>query len=96
MNQHLRPLAAHASCVPLRRPETAAFTLIEMSIVLVIIGLIGGGVLVGESLIAAAGTGQRMAAGTILLSDSFCGMVVSYSIARQRQSSRYLIARPRC
>src|ERR1035438_2217859 len=55
MNQHRKPMAAHASCVPLRRPETAAFTLIELSIVLVIIGLIVGGVLVGQNLIAAAG-----------------------------------------
>ena len=35
-------------------PDTAAFTLIELSIVLVIIGLIVGGVLVGQDLIAAA------------------------------------------
>src|ERR1035438_8206439 len=55
MNQHRKPMAAHASCVPLRRPETAAFTLIEMSIVLVIIGLVVGGILVGQNLIAAAG-----------------------------------------
>jgi prepilin-type N-terminal cleavage/methylation domain-containing protein len=37
------------------RPGTAAFTLIEISIVLVIIGLIVGGVLVGQDLIRAAG-----------------------------------------
>jgi prepilin-type N-terminal cleavage/methylation domain-containing protein len=35
--------------------QSAGFTLIEMSIVLVIIGLIVGGVLVGQSLVAAAG-----------------------------------------
>jgi prepilin-type N-terminal cleavage/methylation domain-containing protein len=43
--------ASHASAV---RPGAAAFTLIEMSIVLVIIGLIVGGVLAGQSLINAA------------------------------------------
>jgi prepilin-type N-terminal cleavage/methylation domain-containing protein len=34
---------------------TAGFTLIELSIVLVIIGLIVGGVLVGQDLVKAAG-----------------------------------------
>jgi len=34
------------------RPPTQGFTLIELSIVLVIIGLIVGGVLVGQDLIA--------------------------------------------
>jgi prepilin-type N-terminal cleavage/methylation domain-containing protein len=37
------------------RPPTQGFTLIEMAIVLVIIGLIVGGVLVGQDLIRAAG-----------------------------------------
>jgi prepilin-type N-terminal cleavage/methylation domain-containing protein len=54
MNQHRKPMAAHASCVPLRHPETAAFTLIELSIVLVIIGLIVGGILTGRDLIRSA------------------------------------------
>jgi prepilin-type N-terminal cleavage/methylation domain-containing protein len=39
----------------MRRKGTDGFTLIEISIVLVIIGLIVGGVLVGQSLISAAG-----------------------------------------
>jgi len=55
MNQRRKPMAARVFCLPLRRPETAAFTLIEMSIVLVIIGLVVGGILVGQNLIAAAG-----------------------------------------
>jgi prepilin-type N-terminal cleavage/methylation domain-containing protein len=37
------------------RPSARGFTLIEMSIVLVVIGLIVGGILVGQSLISAAG-----------------------------------------
>ena len=37
-----------------RYPHNSGFTLIELSIVLVIIGLIVGGVLVGQNLIAAA------------------------------------------
>jgi prepilin-type N-terminal cleavage/methylation domain-containing protein len=53
MNQRRKPIAVPASRVP--RPGAAAFTLIELSIVLVIIGLIVGGVLVGQNLIAAAG-----------------------------------------
>lgn len=44
-----------ASRVSVHKLKTAAFTLIELSIVLVIIGLIVGGVLVGQSLIQAAG-----------------------------------------
>jgi prepilin-type N-terminal cleavage/methylation domain-containing protein len=40
--------------VPLQKTHHQGFTLIEMSIVLVVIGLIIGGILVGQSLIAAA------------------------------------------
>src|SRR5580692_12405602 len=54
MNQRRKSVAVLAPHVLLRRRETA-FTLIEMSIVLVIIGLIVGGVLVGQDLIRAAG-----------------------------------------
>ena len=39
---------------PLRQCTTAAFTLVELSIVLVILGLLVGGVLTGQSLIRAA------------------------------------------
>src|ERR1700722_6343740 len=39
---------------PVKLPRVAGFTLIEMSIVLVIIGLVVGGVLVGQDLIRAA------------------------------------------
>jgi prepilin-type N-terminal cleavage/methylation domain-containing protein len=54
MTQRRRPTPVPASRVPLPRPVTAAFTLIELSIVLVIIGLIVGGVLTGRELIKAA------------------------------------------
>ncbi len=54
MNQRRKPVTVTTSRVSPRRPGTAAFTLIEMSIVLVIIGLVVGGVLVGQSLINAA------------------------------------------
>jgi prepilin-type N-terminal cleavage/methylation domain-containing protein len=54
MNQRRKLPAVPASRALTGRPGTAAFTLIEMSIVLVIIGLIVGGVLVGQSLISAA------------------------------------------
>ena len=43
------------------RNNQAGFTLIELSIVLVIIGLIVGGVLVGQDLIAAAQTRRQHA-----------------------------------
>jgi prepilin-type N-terminal cleavage/methylation domain-containing protein len=46
--------------LPAKSALTAAFTLIEVSIVLVIIGLIIGGVLVGESLIGAATAQAQM------------------------------------
>lgn len=42
-------------------PRTGAFTLIELSIVIVIIGLIVGGVLVGRDLISAAGVRAQIA-----------------------------------
>jgi len=45
----------------LKRALTAGFTLIELSIVLVIIGLVVGGVLVGQTLIAAAGVRATIA-----------------------------------
>ena len=50
---HQRRIATHVPIAPVpeRRQGNAAFTLIEMSIVLVIIGLIVGGVLVGRTLI---------------------------------------------
>lgn len=48
-------MAEPSSRAPAGRAGTAAFTLIELSIVLVIIGLIVGGVLVGQDLIRAAG-----------------------------------------
>jgi prepilin-type N-terminal cleavage/methylation domain-containing protein len=54
MNQRRTAMAVPSSCAPTHRPGTAAFTLIEMSIVLVIIGLIVGGVLVGQELIIAS------------------------------------------
>src|ERR1700728_917805 len=40
---------------PVRHDKNKGFTLIELSIVLVIIGLIVGGILVGQNLITAAG-----------------------------------------
>ncbi len=55
MNQRRKAVAVPATHAPAGRPGTAAFTLIELSIVLVIIGLIVGGVLVGQDLIRAAG-----------------------------------------
>jgi len=55
MNQHQTLEAVATSALPSMRRDAAAFTLIEMAIVLVIIGLIVGGVLVGQNLIAAAG-----------------------------------------
>jgi prepilin-type N-terminal cleavage/methylation domain-containing protein len=54
MNQHRRFEAVSTSALPSIRRGAAAFTLIEMAIVLVIIGLIVGGVLVGQTLIKAA------------------------------------------
>ncbi len=54
MNQHRTHEAELASRMPPRGPKTVGFTLIELSIVLVIIGLIVGGILVGQDLIRAA------------------------------------------
>jgi prepilin-type N-terminal cleavage/methylation domain-containing protein len=54
MNQRRKPPAAPASRAPVARKRAAGFTLIELSIVLVIIGLVVGGVLVGQDLIKAA------------------------------------------
>jgi prepilin-type N-terminal cleavage/methylation domain-containing protein len=54
MNQRRKPVTMPVSRVPLRRPGAAAFTLIELSVVLVIIGLIVGGILTGRSLIEQA------------------------------------------
>jgi prepilin-type N-terminal cleavage/methylation domain-containing protein len=54
MYQRRGGMAVPLSRAPAGRPGAAAFTLIEMSIVLVIIGLIVGGVLVGQNLIEAA------------------------------------------
>lgn len=54
MNEHSEAITVPTSCVPSGRLGAAAFTLIEMAIVLVIIGLVVGGVLVGQSLIVAA------------------------------------------
>lgn len=51
---HYQRMPTEASRAPARLRGTAAFTLIELSIVLVIIGLIVGGVLVGQDLIRAA------------------------------------------
>ncbi|MGP8201156.1 MAG: prepilin-type N-terminal cleavage/methylation domain-containing protein [Limisphaerales bacterium] len=45
---------------PSKSPLTAAFTLLEMSIVIVIIGLIVGGILVGQYLISAAGVRSQI------------------------------------
>jgi prepilin-type N-terminal cleavage/methylation domain-containing protein len=54
MKKRRKPVSLPASGAFIRRPGAAAFTLIELSIVLVIIGLIVGGVLVGQDLIKAA------------------------------------------
>jgi prepilin-type N-terminal cleavage/methylation domain-containing protein len=51
MHQRRTPIAAPASPASVARQRAAGFTLIELSIVLVIIGLIVGGVLVGQDLI---------------------------------------------
>lgn len=53
--------AAEAVCPDAVRDAAAGFTLIELSIVLVIIGLIVGGVLVGQDLIKAAETRAQIA-----------------------------------
>jgi len=44
----------HADCTSHKHPYTAAYTLIEIAVVLVIIGVLAGGVLVGRSLLREA------------------------------------------
>jgi prepilin-type N-terminal cleavage/methylation domain-containing protein len=46
---------------PKTHTRSSGFTLIEMSIVLVVIGLVVGGILTGQSLIAAAGVRAQIA-----------------------------------
>lgn len=54
MTERRKAMTVPASPVLLGRPTVAGFTLIELSVVLVIIGLIVDGVLVGQDLIHAA------------------------------------------
>ena len=54
MNHQREVQAVPAARAPARRCGTAGFTLIKLSIVLVVIGLIVGGLLVGQILIQAA------------------------------------------
>lgn len=50
----MKPAVVHGTCPTLGSAHIKGFTLIEMSMVLIIIGLITGGILVGQDLITAA------------------------------------------